>query len=175
MVLKNLFAFLVLIITNTQFSAAQSAKLFFIKDKDTLSVGQAGIKVFLDVENKLIPFNNNESLEYPDAHKINFDSINSVVVTYRNDTLSFYNIKVLFKYSSLPANIIWLQKPSYSAVFADRRNMYFTIDGYPFENEDREDVAERNIEKSKLSLNKMTVVELHYQMTEIHAYEPKIK
>jgi hypothetical protein len=151
----------------------QDGKLFFIKDKDTVKVAENNIKVFIEFSNGLLRFNQGDNLIYPNS--INLDSINSIIVVYNNDSSSFFNFNEMVKSSRLPLPIIKLQLPIYSSVFSDRRNMYFTIDKYPYENKDRKQTATMNLKNSNVRLNKMTISELYYQVTEIHLYEPKKK
>lgn len=151
----------------------QGGKLFFIKDKDTLNVAESNIKVFIEFNSRLLPFNQGDDLLYSDS--INLDSINSLIVVYNNDSLSFYNFKEMVKSSRLPLSIIKTQLPIYSSLFSDKRNMYFAIDIYPFENKDRSKTATLNLKNSNVPLNKVTICELYYQVREIHLFEPKKK
>lgn len=153
-----------------RFSYGQNGKLFFIKDKDTLNVAANNVKVFIEIDNRLIPFNKDEKLVYPDG--INLDNINSIIVLYNTDTLSFFNYKEKVKFSRLPLPVVKTLLPIYSGIFSDRRNMYFTIDSYPFENKERKETAGMNQKNSKIPKSKMVITELYYQVTEMYLYEP---
>jgi len=163
---------IVLIIFSAQATYGQNAKLYVVKDKDTLNSKVTGVKIFLDIENQLVAFSNSDSLIYP--KNIIPDSINSIVVVYQYDTLSFYNFKERVKVSTIP-KLIRMQLPFYGSLFDDKRNMYFTIDSYPFENDDRKETASLNMVNSKIPITKMTIVELYYQVKEIQLFEPRIK
>jgi hypothetical protein len=154
-----------------QLTFSQQGKLFLIKEKDTLSVVDNGIKVFLEVSDQLITFNQGDNLVYP--QNINLDSINAIIVLYNKDTLRFYDLKEMTKSSKLPLSIVKASLPIYSSLFSDKRNMYFTIDSYPFENKDRKQTAIVNVKDSKEPLSKMTIIEFYYQVKEMHVYHPK--
>lgn len=154
-----------------QLAFSQDGKLFFIKDNDTLNVEENNIKVFLEVNDRLIPFNQSDNLIYPDS--INLDSINSIVVTFKTDTLSFYNFKEDLKFLNLPLEIIKIMKPFYSIIFSEKRNMYFTVDSYPFEGDIRIRTAKDSSKRYKIPKAKMIIAELFYQVIETQAVKPK--
>ena len=121
----------------------------------------------------LIPFNKSDSLIY--SLNINTDSINSIVVNYKSKKLSFFNFKDQIKNSHLPLEVIKVQQPHYLRLFADKRNLYFTVDNYPFESNDREESAIMDLDYAKAPLQKIVVVELFYQVREMFILNDKEK
>lgn len=135
-----------------------------------MNVADNNIKVFIEIDNRFIPFNNHEILVYSDS--IDLNNINSIIVLYNKDTLSFYNFYEHVKSSKLPLSVIRALQPIYSSIFSDKRNMYFTVYRYPFENKVRKETAALNQENSKMTIAKMIITELYYQVTEMQLYEP---
>jgi len=145
---------------------AQDGKFVVIKDADTLKVIPDSIKLFLGNSKQLVRFNSGEKLIYP---KLNdYNSIQYVCVTVNQDTLSFFDVKMMAKTTTLPSNVIKFMKPNYSSVFMSKQNLYLIFDKYPFESEDREELGRS---QSKQDDN-LTVVELYYQISEMHTYLP---
>ena len=172
-VLKFLFFFTLVFIIHP-FSFGQNGKFYFITDKDTIRNNSNEVKVFIEMANgDSIQFNRHDSLLYP--LNINTDSINSIIVIYRSKKLSFYNFKDKVKYSRLPLEVIKVQQPHYSKIFADKRNLYFTVDNYPFESIDREESAKMDLDYAKVPLKKIIVVELFYQVREMFVLNDKGK
>jgi hypothetical protein len=159
--IKYLFVFILSTINILLFG--QDGRFYFIKDKDTINSNQINVTVMLEMSNKTtILFKDHNKLLYPAT--INCDSINSILILYNKDTLSFFNFKELVKNSNLPPIVLNAQRPLYSSLFKDRRNMYFTVDTYPFDNEERTEVAKL---KDKKNYKNKTVVELYYQGIEM--------
>jgi hypothetical protein len=152
----------------------QNGRLYFIVDKDTLKKKYSEVNLFLETNcGDLVPFNFNDSLIYPT--KISSDSLNSIVVKYKDKTLSFFNLKDQVKNSHLPLEVIKVTQPWYSTLFTDKRNLYFTVDNYPFETNDRKESAKMNLDYAKVPLNKIIVVELYYQVSQMSILNDKGK
>jgi hypothetical protein len=146
--------------------SGQNGKFYYIIDKDTINIKANELQLFLEMtDGELIEFNKADELLYP--KNIIVDSINSIVVSFLNKKHSFFNYKEKIKYSNLPLSILKIQRPNYRDLFTEKRNLYFTIDNYPFENNDRLLCANSNLENSNLSLSKLIIIELYYQSIEI--------
>ena len=167
---RRLLCLVCCLLLGGHFLVAQEARLYFIRDRDTLSVEKMGLKVFLEFRNHFLLFNQADRLIYPPAHEP--DSVLSIRVVLGKDTLSFFNLPEMLRQSSLPPEIIRRQVPFYQSVFADRRNMYFAIDHYPYEEDDRRQADETGKDGTPRHL---TLAELYYQAREIQALAKPVR
>lgn len=172
-IIRALFSF-ILVFASYAFSFGQNGRFYFVTDKDTLNDKFSEVKLLIEMANgDLIQFNKNDSLIYP--LNINIDSINSIIVNYKSKKLSFYNFNEQVKNSHLPLEIIKVQQPHYSTLFEDKRNLYFTVDNYPFESNDRKESAKLGVDYAKVPLQKIIIVELYFQVLEMYILNDKGK
>ena len=145
---------------------AQDSKLYLIKNKDTVS--QIDVKILLELPNKTIQLNQGNKLVYPAG--IALDSINSLLVVYKDDTISFFNIKKMKESGKFSKSFLRNMIPDFKELIKTKANMYFTIDTYPFDTESRKEMAKLN---EKKTYKKLHILELVYQAKSTRIYKPK--